>query len=241
MCRSLSHLGETKWAGPLALLTSSASAICPESFLIFILIRLFKWYPIVYQLTLVEVWEFMWYLIRCSCTFWTPLCGYGQSKFFFNINHRAYFVSLVLRQRMLQHRSVLQCADPMSPACLHVPLCTKCELLPFWNHIFTIKVWGESRFNLTDGYLWLWSFVPSSQKWIRLPKFPSYFSYKTSYFPQFSMAVARCFNGWNLNTSRFKIDIYIYLYEIKLLKPVTCLYRLPIPTSDSFYTWACHK
>ncbi len=28
-----------------------------------------------------------------------------------------------------------------------------------------------------------------------------YFSFKTSSFPLFSVAVARCYNGWNLNTS----------------------------------------
>ncbi len=46
---------------------------------------------------------------------------------------------------------------------LHVTLCTKCEFLPFWNHIFTVKMWGESRFNLTDGYLWLWYEASSHQ------------------------------------------------------------------------------
>ncbi len=54
------------------------------------------------------------------------------------------------------------------------------------------------------GFLWLWSFVPSSQKWIRLSKLPSYFSLKTPSFPQFSMVVARCYDGWNLNTSTLR-------------------------------------
>ena len=93
------------------------------------------------------------------------------------------------------------CPVPPSTCTLHATLCTKCDFLPFWNRIFTIKMGGESRFNLTDGYLWLWSFIPSSQKWIRLSKLPSYFSFKTPSFPQFSMAVACCYNGWNLNTS----------------------------------------
>ncbi len=96
------------------------------------------------------------------------------------------------------------CRVPRSTCTLHVTLCTKCEFLPFWNRIITIKMWGESRFNLTDGYLWLWSFVPSSQKWIRLTKLPSYFSFKTPSFPQFSIAVARCYNGWNLNNRSFR-------------------------------------
>ena len=65
-------------------------------------------------------------------------------------------------------------------------------------------MWGESRFNLTQGYLWLWSFVPSSRKWIRLSKLPSYFSFKTPSFIQFSMAVAPCYNSWNLNTSAWR-------------------------------------
>ena len=63
------------------------------------------------------------------------------------------------------------------------------------NCTFTIKMRGESRFNLTDGHLCLWSFVPSSQKWIRLSKLPSYFNFKIPSFAQFSMAVAYCCNS----------------------------------------------
>ena len=35
-------------------------------------------------------------------------------------------------------------------------------------------------------------------------KLPSYFSFKIPSFPQFSMAVARCYNSWNLNTSSLR-------------------------------------
>ncbi len=46
-------------------------------------------------------------------------------------------------------QSVLQYADP-NPACIR----------------YRGQREHESRLNLTDGYLWLWSFVPSSQKLI---------------------------------------------------------------------------
>ena len=72
---------------------------------------------------------------------------------------------------------------------------------------FIIKMWGESRFTLTDGYLWLWRFDPWSQKGIRLSKLSSYFSSKTPSFPQFSVAVARCYNGWNLNKQLLKSNL----------------------------------
>ncbi len=62
---------------------------------------------------------------------------------------------------------------------------------------------GESRFNLTDGYVRPWSFVPSSQNWIRLSKFPIRFSFKTPPFQQFSTGVARCFNVWYLKPDFF--------------------------------------
>ena len=39
------------------------------------------------------------------------------------------------------------------------------------------------------------SFVLSSQKWICLPRLPSYLSFKTLSFPCFSMAVDHCYNG----------------------------------------------
>ena len=70
---------------------------------------------------------------------------------------------------------------------------------------FTVKMWDESRFNLTDR--WLWSFVPSCQKWICLSKLPREVISvsKTLSFPQFSMAVACCYNGWNLKTRTWNI------------------------------------
>ncbi len=95
------------------------------------------------------------------------------------------------------------CPVPRSTCTQHVTLCTKREFLLISDRIFTMKMWGKSRFNLPDGYLWLWSFVPWSQKWIRLSK-SYYFSFKTPSFPQFSMAVALCYNGWNLNSSRLR-------------------------------------
>ena len=73
----------------------------------------------------------------------------------------------------------------------------------FQNHVFTIKVWGQSTIFLTDGYLWLWRFISSSQKWIHLSKSPQVISVsKLLSFLRFSMAVAHCYtyNGWNLNT-----------------------------------------
>ncbi len=70
-----------------------------------------------------------------------------------------------------------------------VTLCTKCEFLQFW--ISTI-MWGDSRLYLTDGFLRLWIFVPSSQRLIHLIKMPSYFSCESWY------------NGWNLNASSFR-------------------------------------
>ena len=80
----------------------------------------------------------------------------------------------------------------------------KMWLFTISNRIFIIKMWGNSRVILTDRYLRLWSFVPSSQKWIRLSKLSIYFSFKILCFPCFSMAVARCYNNWNLNTSSLR-------------------------------------
>ncbi len=90
----------------------------------------------------------------------------------------------VRTQRMIQHRS--QCAVWTQ----HVSgwtLCAKCEVLqlilkPYCQH--KMCEIGYSRFILTAcGYLWLWSFVPSSQKWIRLLNCQSYFSFRTPIFP----------------------------------------------------------
>ncbi len=58
---------------------------------------------------------------------------------------------------------------------IHVTLWTKCEFLPPWNCIFTISMWGDSRF--IDGYLWQWSMVPSSQSEFA---FFRYFTYMSS-------------------------------------------------------------
>ena len=115
-------------------------------------------------------------------------------------------------QRMLRHLSMLQCADT-NPAwvrycsqCarytgLHTTLCTHFEFLQFWNCICAFKMWVALRFNFTDWYLWLWSFVPSSQKWKRLTTLSTYFRFKTLSFTQFWMAAARCYSGWNSNFS----------------------------------------
>ncbi len=77
-----------------------------------------------------------------------------------------------LRCRVLRSRSMY---------IIHVTLCTR--ILQFWN-IFNIKILGDSWFILTDGYLWLWSFVTSSQNLIRLSKLQSYFTFNTPPFPQ---------------------------------------------------------
>ena len=85
-----------------------------------------------------------------------------------------------------------------NPACFPVPQSTCnsilkvwiCTMLkPYFNH--KNQMWSDSRFSLTDRYLWLWSFILPSQKWIRLSKVIS--ASKLVFFPRFSMAVARCY------------------------------------------------
>ena len=77
-----------------------------------------------------------------------------------------YFYS----QKMIQQRST-------SSNSMHT-MWNASILKPCFHH----KMWGDSRFVLIDGYLLLWSFVSSSQKWIRLSIMPSYFSFKTPSF-----------------------------------------------------------
>ena len=118
---------------------------------------------------------------------------------------------------MIQHQSMLQWAaltQHVSSTTVNVHttqyLCAKkYDFLQFWNRIFTIKMWGNSRFILTDGYntvLQLWSFTPLSQKWIRLLKLPSYLSFKTLSFSHawFSMAVTCLYNMVKIYTSSLR-------------------------------------
>ena len=68
----------------------------------------------------------------------------------------------------------------------HCPLhlCTVCKFLglQFWNRIFTIKMWGDSRFILKDWYLWL-----QSESWIVSQNCQVYFGFKTLSFSRFSV------------------------------------------------------
>ncbi len=65
---------------------------------------------------------------------------------------------------------------------LHINLCTKCEFSPFWKHIFTIKMWSDFRFILTNGYLRLWSSV-ILWRWIHLSiKLAKLFRFQNSVF-----------------------------------------------------------
>ena len=89
------------------------------------------------------------------------------------------------------------CSVPWSTCKLHINSMQK-----RWT--FTILKHGEERNNHRNliqldryGYVRLWYFV--RQMWIRLSKCRSYFGFRMS-FQRFSLGVARCYNGWNLNT-----------------------------------------
>ena len=74
------------------------------------------------------------------------------------------------------------------------------QLHKMW--IFTILKPYFHHKNLRDGYLWLWCEASSKvKKWICLSKLSSHFSFKTLSSPVLNLDVARCHNGWNLNTS----------------------------------------
>ena len=72
---------------------------------------------------------------------------------------------------------------------LHVNLIMH-KTVNFCNFIFNLKMWGDFGFILTHKYLWLWSFISK----MNLSLKTSYFSFKTSSFPLFSMVVARSYN-----------------------------------------------
>ncbi len=72
-----------------------------------------------------------------------------------NLVYRALESTLALQpnKRMIQHQSMSQCTVPthhvsgttLHVHILHVTLCIKCEFLPFWNCVFTIKMWYISN------------------------------------------------------------------------------------------------
>ncbi len=78
------------------------------------------------------------------------------------------------------------------------------SFLPFWT-IFTIKDVRRIQIQLDRRMLLTMELNrPTKSKVLRLSKLQRYFSFKTPSFRQFSMAVARCCNGWNLNTSSLR-------------------------------------
>ena len=86
-------------------------------------------------------------------------------------------------QRMIQRQSMLQCAVPT-----HNVFGTVVNVHTTHNYmhkmwIFTIlkphKSVRRIQIHLDRRVLMLWSLVPSSLKWTRLSKLPSYFSFKT--------------------------------------------------------------
>ena len=87
---------------------------------------------------------------------------------------------------------------PRSMCTLHVTLYTKCEFSSFQNRFFfTTKV-----VNVTDGYLWLCSIVPPSQK-VNLPlKITKLFQLQNT---PFLMVVACCYNCWTLNIGSLRL------------------------------------
>ncbi len=100
---------------------------------------------------------------------------------------------------------------------------------------FLSKMRRDSWFDLTDGYLWLWRFVPSIQMWIPLSKLLCHFSYNTSSFPWFSMAVARCCNVWNLNAWLTGLDASSEWHHRSM---VTCDWSLlSLTTKRVHHTW----
>ena len=96
----------------------------------------------------------------------------------------------------------MRCPNNMYPVpqimcTLHVTLCTKWELLPFWNPIFTIKC------EVNPAVSWQMGNCKDSPHQVN-SEFTSQNYQVTSvskllFFPCFSMSVARCYNGWHLN------------------------------------------
>ena len=60
--------------------------------------------------------------------------------------------------------------------------------------VFSPSKMRRFQIKLIEGYLWMWDFVPSSQKWlIRHSKLPSYTSLETLPSSRFQMGVNRCY------------------------------------------------
>ena len=62
----------------------------------------------------------------------------------------------------------------------HITLCTKYEFLQFWNRIFTIKMWGHSKFTLTYGYLMSVKLCPIKSEVNSHPKMAKLFWFQNS-------------------------------------------------------------
>ncbi len=111
---------------------------------------------------------------------------------------------------MIQHRSVLQCAVPTQHVSgtavnVHTTLtpCTKCKFLQFGTVFLPLKYEANPASSWqTETYDCEALSIESKVNFL----LKSYISSKTPPFPRFSMAVARRYNGWNLNTSSCMTD-----------------------------------
>ncbi len=110
------------------------------------------------------------------------------------------------------------CLVPQSMCTVHITRCIKCKFAQFLNCIFTKKMWVNSRFILTDGDSETSSHQVRGEFTSKNCEFISVS--KLLFLPQFSMAVACCYNGWILNTSSLCNAWWTDLHASSAMKPI---------------------
>ncbi len=126
--------------------------------------------------------------------------AHGQPKFRTLV--RIINTYRVFRGCMIQHRSVLQCwvgVGYVGQRSQQVTLARNVNLYHLKSYLHH-KYVRRIQIQLDRLVPMTVKLRPSIQKWIGLSKLQRYFSFKTPSSPQFLMAVARCYNVWNVNT-----------------------------------------